>query len=79
MAASLSLLMKFLRFHSVGKKPGRTAFTRTPFFGMVGSVVELPSQLTQLESETDVRIAKVKFENGKIEIIPRANLEMILS
>jgi len=46
---------------------------------MVGSVIELPSQLIQLESETDVRIAKVKFENGKIEIIPRANLEMILS
>ena len=52
---------------------------RTPFFGMLGSVVELPSQLTQLESETDVRIAMVKFEHGKIEIIPRANLELILS
>ena len=52
---------------------------RTPFFGMVGTVVELPSDLTKLESETEVRIAKIKFENGDIQIIPRANLEMILS
>ena len=52
---------------------------RTPFFGLVGTVVELPSDLSKLESETEVRIAKVKFKNGNIEIIPRANLEMILS
>ncbi|MAJ45350.1 MAG: hypothetical protein CMF96_11500 [Candidatus Marinimicrobia bacterium] len=52
---------------------------RTPFFGMVGTVIELPSGLTKLESETEVRIAKIKFENGDEEIIPRANLEMILS
>lgn len=52
---------------------------RAPFFGKVGTVVELPSDLAKLESETEVRIAKVKFENGDIEVIPRANLEMILS
>ena len=52
---------------------------RAPFFGKVGTVVELPSDLATLESETEVRIAKVKFENGDIEVIPRANLEMILS
>ena len=52
---------------------------RDPYFGMVGTVIELPSPLTELESETEVRIAKVKFNNNQIEIIPRANLEMILS
>ena len=52
---------------------------RTPFFGLVGTVMELPSDLTKLESETEVRIAKVKFESGDVEVIPRANLEMILS
>lgn len=52
---------------------------RAPFFGFVGTVVELPSDLIKLESETEVRIAKIKFENGEIKVIPRANLEMILS
>ena len=52
---------------------------RDPYFGMVGTVIELPSSLTELESETEVRIAKVKFNNNRIEIIPRANLEIILS
>jgi hypothetical protein len=52
---------------------------RDPYFGKVGSVIELPAQLNKLESETEVRIAKVKFTDEQIEIIPRANLEMILS
>ena len=51
---------------------------RTPYFGKVGRVVSLPSDLMKMESETIVRVAKIKFSDGKQAIIPRANLEMIL-
>ena len=51
---------------------------RTPYFGKVGKVISLPSELMQMASETIVRVAEVEFSNGEKAIIPRANLEMIL-
>ena len=51
---------------------------RTPYFGKVGKVVSLPSELMKMESETIVRVAEIEFSDGKKAIIPRANLEMIL-
>ena len=48
---------------------------RAPYFGKIGTVVELPSELQKMESETMVRVACVKFET--ILIIPRSNLEML--
>ena len=52
---------------------------RAPYFGKVGIVKSLPHDLTKMESETLVRIAEIEFEDGSVEIIPRANLEMILT
>ena len=52
---------------------------REPYFGKLGKVVSLPSQLMKMDSETRVRVAEVQFDNGVKEIIPRANLEVILS
>ena len=52
---------------------------RAPYFGKVGKVKSLPLELKKMESETLVRVAEIEFENGSIEIIPRANLEMILT
>ena len=52
---------------------------RAPYFGRVGKVKSLPPELQKMESETMVRVAKIEFEDGTIEIIPRANLEMILT
>jgi len=52
---------------------------REPFFGKIGEVVSLPAELVSMKSETKVRVAKIKFSNDKEEIIPRANLEVILS
>ena len=49
---------------------------RAPYFGKIGTVVELPSELQKMESETMVRVACVKFENDTY-IIPRSNLEML--
>ena len=52
---------------------------RAPYFGRVGKVKSLPPELAKMESETLVRIAEIEFEDGSVEIIPRANLEMILT
>jgi len=52
---------------------------RVPFFGKVGKVKSLPPELKKMESETMVRVAEVEFEDGTVESIPRANLEMILT
>ena len=52
---------------------------RAPYFGSVGKVKSLPPELQKMESETMVRVAEIEFEDGTIEIIPRANLEMILT
>jgi hypothetical protein len=52
---------------------------REPYFGMIGEVVELPSELTKLETEATVRILKARLENGETVILPRANVELIES
>jgi len=49
---------------------------RAPYFGDIGTVVSLPSELQQMESETMVRVAEVE-SGGEILVIPRANLEMV--
>ena len=50
---------------------------RQPYFGHLGKVSALPSQLQMLESESKARVLEVEFEDGKRSIIPRANVEMI--
>ena len=52
---------------------------RAPYFGKVGKVRSLPPELTKMESETMVRVAEIEFEDGTVEVIPRANLEMIIT
>lgn len=52
---------------------------REPYFGKIGVVIELPLELVKIDTETTSRVAKIEFEDGKKEIIPRANLEVILS
>jgi len=52
---------------------------REPYFGMIGEVVELPSELTKLETEATVRILKARLEDGEVVILPRANVELIES
>ena len=49
---------------------------RAPYFGDIGTVVSLPSELQQMESETMVRVAEVEIGGESLEI-PRANLEMV--
>lgn len=49
---------------------------RAPFFGRVGTVKCLPTELKKMESETMVRVAEVEIEGERIEI-PRSNLELV--
>lgn len=48
-----------------------------PYFGALGQVVELPSELQLVETESKVRVLKAKIGNGKIVTVPRANVEII--
>jgi hypothetical protein len=49
---------------------------RSPNFGAIGAVKELPAELRQMESETMVRVAIIKIDNKLFEI-PRSNLEVV--
>lgn len=50
---------------------------REPYFGLLGSVTALPSELQQVESETWVRVLEAKLEDGRTVTVPRANVEII--
>jgi hypothetical protein len=50
---------------------------RDPYFGLIGSVHNLPSEPATLESGSRARVLEVKFETGRTVTIPRANVELI--
>jgi len=61
---------------SIGSK---VRIIREPYFGQIGTVENLPAELVKIDTETMARVAKIEFKGGNKEIIPRANLEVILS
>lgn len=64
--------------YSKGVEEGETVrIIREPYFGIIGKVTELPPDLEVIETESRVRILKVKTEDEKILTIPRANVEII--
>ena len=59
-------------------KPGTSVrVIREPYFGLLGTVTELPAQLEVLESGTHVRVLKAKLADGREVTVPRANVEII--
>ena len=50
---------------------------REPHFGKLGRVTELPIELQKLETEAEVRVLQVEFEDGEKTTLPRANVEVI--
>ena len=50
---------------------------RDPYFGLIGSVSALPSELRVLASGSKARVLEVKLESGEDVVIPRANVELI--
>mgnify|MGYP000852048508 FL=1 len=49
---------------------------RSPNFGEIGKVINLPPELRKMESETMVRVAIIDIDRNHIEI-PRSNLEVV--
>ncbi len=50
---------------------------REPYFGRLGTVVELPPEPEVIETEARVRILRVKLDDGAVVTVPRANVELI--
>jgi hypothetical protein len=50
---------------------------RDPLFGKIGEVSALPSELSRIPTESDVRVLEVKFSDGARAVIPRTNIEVI--
>lgn len=55
----------------------RVRLIREPYFGRFATVVSLPSELQQIETEAMVRIAGVRLDEGETVQVPRANVELI--
>ena len=49
---------------------------RSPNFGKIGKVIELPPELRKMESETMVRAAIIEIDQNQVET-PRSNLEVV--
>ena len=53
---------------------------RAPYFGRIGTVVELPAELRELESGSLARVMVVEFADDRSRaVVPRANVERIES
>jgi hypothetical protein len=50
---------------------------REPFFGRLGTVTGLPSQLQTVDSGAEVRVLQAKLDDGREVLVPRANVEII--
>ena len=60
------------------QKGDEVRIIREPYFGRLGSIVDLPPDLTQIDTEAHVRIMTVKLdETGETVTVPRANVEVI--
>lgn len=61
-----------------GMYPGtRVRIIRRPYFGEIGSIVTLPTELQQIASGSRVRVMTVQLKDGRTVTIPRANAEII--
>jgi hypothetical protein len=51
---------------------------REPYFGALATVTELPTQLVQVDSGTEVRVLRAKLNSTGEEVtVPRANVEIV--
>jgi hypothetical protein len=52
---------------------------REPYFGLLATVVALPEELQQIETEARVRVLLARLGDGREVLVPRANVELIES
>ncbi|MCP4835743.1 MAG: hypothetical protein GY895_13390 [Phycisphaera sp.] len=50
---------------------------RDPYFGMLGTVSDLPAEPAVLGSGSKARVLEVSFPDGGTAVVPRANVELI--
>lgn len=50
---------------------------RQPYFGSIGTVSALPSELQQIETGAKVRVLEISFDSKEKVVLPRANIEII--
>lgn len=50
---------------------------RQPNFGKLAKVVELVEEGQKIGTGAKVRVVKVALDNGKIIVVPRANIELV--
>ncbi len=55
----------------------RVRAIRAPHFGRLGRCTALPAELRTIESEAQVRVLTVTFDDGTEATVPRANVELI--
>jgi len=66
------------KFLEQGLLPGTPIrVIRKPYFGAIGVVSKLPVPLQRIETESDVRVLEAELTDGKLVIVPRANVEII--
>jgi hypothetical protein len=55
----------------------RVRVIRQPYFGALGHVSALPTELRKLESESYVRVVNISLDDGRTVTVPRANVELV--
>jgi hypothetical protein len=50
---------------------------REPYFGEITRVTDLPVELQKVETGSLVRVVELQLSDGRIVIVPRANVEII--
>ena len=50
---------------------------RTPFFGELGEVAELPPEPVRIPTGAVLRVLRMRLQDGKVVEVPRANVEII--
>ncbi len=70
--ASPSMLLE------TGMRPGtKVRIIQQPYFGQFGTVINLPTALRKIETESLVRVVEIESERGESVVLPRANVEII--
>ena len=55
----------------------RVRLIRVPFFGAIGTVLELPHALERIETGAHLRVLKAMLDDGRQVTVPRANVELV--
>jgi hypothetical protein len=55
----------------------RIRVIRVPYFGVLGTVTDLPHELSQIETGASVRVLVATLDDGRQVAVPRANVELL--